>query len=81
MYQGLVLNPAGGDEEEMKKEIPEFTFADANTELPSNLDWREYGEALSAALTLSPPRVINFKFLLQPHHKYYIRQYGELGFL
>ena len=30
--------------------------------------------------TLSLPRVINFKFLLQPHQKYYIAQYGELGF-
>ena len=26
------------------------------------------------------PRVINFKFLLQPHQKYYITQYEELGF-
>ena len=26
------------------------------------------------------PRVINFKFLLQPHKKYYITQHGELGF-
>ena len=31
-------------------------------------------------LALSPPRVINFKFPLQPHQKYYIRQYEELGF-
>ena len=31
-------------------------------------------------LTLSLPRVINFKFLLQPHQKYYITQYEELGF-
>ena len=30
-------------------------------------------------LTLSLPRVINVKFLLQPHQKYYITQ-GELGF-
>ena len=26
------------------------------------------------------PRVINFKFLLQPHQKYCITQYEELGF-
>ena len=26
---------------------------------------------------LSLPRVVNFKFLLQPHQKYYITQYGE----
>ena len=26
------------------------------------------------------PRVINLKFPLQPHQKYYITQYGELGF-
>ena len=32
------------------------------------------------ALTPSLPRVINFKFLLQPHQKDYITQYGELGF-
>ena len=31
-------------------------------------------------VTLPLPRVINFKFLLQPHKKYYITQYGELGF-
>ena len=31
-------------------------------------------------LTLSLPRVINFKILLQPHQKYNITQYGELGF-
>ena len=31
-------------------------------------------------LTLSLPRVINFKFPLQPHQKYNITQYGELGF-
>ena len=32
------------------------------------------------ALTPSLPRVIDVKFLLQPHQKYYITQYGELGF-
>ena len=32
------------------------------------------------ALTLSFLRVVNVKFLLQPHQKYYITQYGELGF-
>ena len=31
-------------------------------------------------LTLSLPRVINFKFLLQPHQEYYITKYGELDF-
>ena len=31
-------------------------------------------------LTLSLPRVIYFKFLLQPHQKYYITHYEELGF-
>ena len=31
-------------------------------------------------LTLSLPRVINFKFLLQPHQKYFITEYEELGF-
>ena len=31
-------------------------------------------------LSLSLPRVINFEFPLQPHQKYYITQYGELGF-
>ena len=29
---------------------------------------------------LSLPRVVNFKFALQPHQKYYITQYEELGF-
>ena len=33
-----------------------------------------------AALTLSLLRVISFKFPLQPHQKYDITQYGELGF-
>ena len=33
-----------------------------------------------ATLTLSLPRVINFKFPLQPHQKYYITQYEELDF-
>ena len=31
-------------------------------------------------LTLSVPRVINLQFPLQPLQKYYITQYGELGF-
>ena len=35
--------------------------------------------AYSPSLTLSFPRVINFKFPLQPHQKYYITQYEELG--
>ena len=30
--------------------------------------------------TLSLPRVINFKFLLQPHQNYYATQYEELSF-
>ena len=30
--------------------------------------------------TLSLPRVVNFKFPLQPNQKYYITQYGELDF-
>ena len=36
--------------------------------------------AWTARLTLSLPRVINSKFPLQPHQKYYITQYEELGF-
>ena len=36
--------------------------------------------AIIILLTLSLPRVINFKFLLLPHQKYYITQYEELGF-
>ena len=31
-------------------------------------------------LILSFPKVINLKFPLQSHQKYYITQYGELGF-
>ena len=31
-------------------------------------------------LTLSLPTVINFKFPLHPHHKYYITLYGDLAF-
>ena len=34
----------------------------------------------SCSATLSLPRVINFKFSLQPHQKYNIVQYEELGF-
>ena len=36
--------------------------------------------ATHKTLTLSLPRVINFKFLLQPHQKYNITQYEELSF-
>ena len=35
---------------------------------------------MSGALTLSLPRVINFKFPLQPHQKYCTTQYEERGF-
>ena len=35
---------------------------------------------LHFSLTLSLPRVINVKFPLQPHQKYNITKYGELGF-
>ena len=35
---------------------------------------------LHLLLTLSLPRVINLKFPLQPHQKYYTAQYEELGF-
>ena len=35
---------------------------------------------VKGVLTLSLPRVINIKFLLQPHQKYYITLYEELGF-
>ena len=31
-------------------------------------------------LNLSLPRVINLKFPVRPHQKYYITQYEELGF-
>ena len=31
-------------------------------------------------ITLSPPRMINYRFPLQPQQKYYITQYEELGF-
>ena len=34
---------------------------------------------LSSLIVRVPERVINFKFLPQPHQKYYITQYGELG--
>ena len=37
--------------------------------------WRECVD-----LALSLPRVINFKFPLQPHQNYYTTQYEELGF-
>ena len=40
------------------------------------LSWRTF----RICLTLSLPRVINFKFPLQPHQEYYITQYEELGF-
>ena len=43
-YKGLLINPSEGDEELMKREMPEFTFADPNVALPTNLDWRQYGE-------------------------------------
>ena len=37
-----------------------------------------YG-GLTELLTLSLPRVISFKFPLQPHQKYYTTQYEEIG--
>ena len=37
-------------------------------------------QCVAKPLTLLLPRVINVKFLLQPHQKYYITQYGEPGF-
>ena len=43
-----------------------------------SLEAGAYGVGRGASL--SPPRVINVKFPLQPHQKYYIKQDGELGF-
>ena len=43
-------------------------------------DTKKWDPQTIVLLTLSFPRVINIKFLLQPHQKYYITQYGELGF-
>ena len=37
-------------------------------------------ERVLCALSLSLPKVINIKFLLQPHQWYNITKYGELGF-
>ena len=43
--------------------------------------WSNYCTVISIQrLTLSLPRMINFKFLLLPHQQYYITQYGELVF-
>ena len=53
----------------------EFAGADSSR----NID-REGDRVGLKSLTLSLPRLINIKYLLQPHHKYYITQYGELGF-
>ena len=39
-----------------------------------------YTSLLHFSSTLSLPRVVNFKFLLQSHQKYYITQYEEYGF-
>ena len=48
------------------------------------LDWsgfEESGPGQSEWTVMSPiRRVINIKFLLQPHQKYDLTQYGELGF-
>ena len=35
----------------------------------------------NAPLTLSLPRLINLKFLLQHHQQYNIKQFEEFGFL
>ena len=40
----------------------------------------EWNQTLISNLTLSLPRVINFKFPLHLHQKYNITQYEELGF-
>ena len=41
---------------------------------------RRVAVAVLVCLTLSLPRVINFEFPQQPHQKYYITQYEDLGF-
>ena len=42
--------------------------------------YKRTATAKSTKRILSLPRVISFKFPLQPQQKYYITQYGELGF-
>ena len=59
-----------------------FRYYDPHQELGS---LREHGQRTQEPggelqLTLSLPRVINIKLPLQPHQKYYITQYRELGF-
>ena len=70
---------------------PMYVFTDAYPKdaTDSNVDEVEalaadYGLTINffttGGLTLSLPRVINIKFPLQPHQKYYMTQYEELGF-
>ena len=54
------------------------TLADSQQHCVVKKLWFHFN--LQSTLTLSLPRVINFKFLLQPHHKCYTTQYEELGF-
>ena len=42
---------------------------------------KKYIDSSHHLLTLSLPRVINFKFLLQPHQKYYTTQYKGFSIL
>ena len=73
-----------------KKPGPYYMIPGPRVKLPEGGKWSEmtlygplnfqveYGiSLLSWTLTLSLPKVINFKFLLQPHLKYYITQHEE----
>ena len=55
------------------------TVTVCNSEIQRNVVTVVPREKNSKGLTLSLPRVINFKFLLHPHQNYYTTHYGELG--
>ena len=54
------------------------SFTDSPTRIISRIK-KLHRTAHRYLVTLSFPRVINFKFPLRPHQKYYITQYEELG--
>ena len=74
--QRLVLRR--GDSQHSIRLVPQ------TTQRPTTMDthvWHQFNQTTAAMpLDSGALRVVNFKFPLQPHQKYYITQYEEFGF-
>ena len=68
------------EEEDRRRSLDFVDNVIPNTRAQLRVLAQSYQVCAGADLTLSLPRVINIKFPLQPHQKYNITQYGELGF-